>query len=268
MKIIPILLLTFFLGQSFARVDGEATKALDIIDRPDRYDLLFNNELDNLLAPFTHQSSVFLLSGGYLTYLIFQDDFQERKIRNYERQLYKRNGEKKWVKLGDLLGWGALPLGFLGIQALRYNFTDGLTKKDKKLISQDTEYVIKSVVYTALMTFTIKTLTNQPRPKDNAKKDSFPSGHASSSFAFSTAIWLSQGYKWGIPATLLASWISFSRIKDGSHYYHDSMFGAALGVSYAIGIYNNHYRRNLPYSFSVVPTPTLDGAAGTLTYQF
>lgn len=270
LRFIILILGVLSFTNTLARVDGEATKALDIIDKPDRYDLFFNNEWDNALAPFTYQSSVFLLSGGYLTYLVFKDDFEEKRQRNYEKQ-YKKGGEKNWVKIGDTLGWGALPVAFLGIQALRTTFMENQTLEDKKAIEevwQDAEYVTKSVVYTALMTFTMKTLISQGRPKDRLKQDSFPSGHASSSFAFSTAIWLTQGYKWGIFSTLVASWISYSRIEDGSHYYHDSIFGAALGISYALGIYNNHYRRNLPFSFAVAPTSNMDGAYGRFTYNF
>lgn len=183
---------------------------------------------------------------------------------------YKKGGEKKWVKTGDLLGWGALPITYFAIQGLKNAFTED-TKENQKIIQSrwnETEYVTKSVIYTALATFTMKMLISQGRPKDKLKRDSFPSGHASSSFAFSTAIWLAHGYKWGLLSTALASWISFSRIEDGSHYYHDSLFGAALGFSYAWGIYNNHFRRNLPFSFAVAPVSDGRGAQLTALYTF
>ena len=270
MKMILISLLCVLTFNIYARVDGEATKPLDVIEEPTRYDLFFNNEWDNILAPFTYQSSAFLLGGGYLTYVVFKDDFEERRLKNLNRQ-YERGGKKGWVKLGDTLGWGALPVAFLGIQYFRELALDESSsqyKKESEKIWQDAEYVTKSVVYTALMTFTMKSLISQPRPKDRLKRDSFPSGHASSSFAFSTAIWLSQGYKWGLFSTAIASWITLSRIEDGSHYYHDSLFGAALGISYAVGIYNNHYRRNLPFSFAVAPTADGEGAYGMLSYRY
>ncbi len=266
-KLIICCLIVLSSYNVLGKVDGESTKPLDVIDRPTRYDLFFNNELDNVLAPFTSQSSSFLIGGGLLTYIVFRDNFDERSQKNYLEK-FEKGGEKTWVKLGDTVGWGVLPAAFLGIQAIRSAFTpDNLTKENKK-IWEDAEYVTKTVAYTGLMTLTMKTLISQSRPKDSLKKDSFPSGHASSAFAFSTAIWLSQGYEWGIFSSLLASWISFSRIEDGSHYYHDSLFGAALGISYAIGIYNNHYRRNLPFSFAVAPTTDGEGAYGRLTYRY
>ena len=79
---------------------------------------------------------------------------------------------------------------------------------------------------------------------------------------------MAHGPYWGAFATAIAGWISFSRIDDGSHYYHDSVFGAALGVSYAWGIYNNHYRRNLPFKFALAPSNDLKGLAATYSLKF
>ncbi|MCL1983393.1 MAG: phosphatase PAP2 family protein [Clostridiales bacterium] len=60
---------------------------------------------------------------------------------------------------------------------------------------------------------------------------SFPSGHASASFAAATAIALSgMGKRWVVPAFALAALISFSRLYTGMHYPTDVLGGAALGV--------------------------------------
>lgn len=58
---------------------------------------------------------------------------------------------------------------------------------------------------------------------------SFPSGHASSSFAAATVIWLNHR-KTGWPALVLAGLIAFSRMYVGVHYPTDVLAGAAVGV--------------------------------------
>lgn len=58
---------------------------------------------------------------------------------------------------------------------------------------------------------------------------SFPSGHASSSFAAATAIFL-WNKKWGTAALLLALLISFSRMYLYVHFPTDILVGALIGI--------------------------------------
>lgn len=61
---------------------------------------------------------------------------------------------------------------------------------------------------------------------------SFPSGHAGSSFAAATAVFLTNR-KWGTAALALAFLIAFSRIYLSVHYATDLAAGALLGVGCA-----------------------------------
>jgi len=200
-KIVMLLSLALCLQNSHATVhiekapmkDTDPTKILDPVGEPNRYQLFFNNEWDNALAPFTYQSSIILLSGAMATYLVFKDNFEEkRKARLFRR--WKR--KKLWSTVGDTLGWGVLPVAYLSLKALQNYLDDGEDKaaQERRTIRwQNAEYITKSVAYTALATFALKMTVSQGRPKDSLKRDSFPSGHASSSFAFSTAVWLAHG---------------------------------------------------------------------------
>lgn len=66
---------------------------------------------------------------------------------------------------------------------------------------------------------------------------SFPSGHTSSSFAAATAILLNKKWKVGVPAFVLAILIGFSRNYLMVHYPTDVLFGALMGIAYAVIAY-------------------------------
>ena len=66
---------------------------------------------------------------------------------------------------------------------------------------------------------------------------SFPSGHTSSSFAAAAAILINKKWKAGIPALILAVLIGFSRSYLMVHYPTDVLFGALMGVGYALLAY-------------------------------
>lgn len=59
---------------------------------------------------------------------------------------------------------------------------------------------------------------------------SFPSGHATITFAAATVLQQHLGYKAAIPTYAIASYVAASRLHDNVHWGSDVMFGAALGV--------------------------------------
>jgi len=86
----------------------------------------------------------------------------------------------------------------------------------------------------------LKNLIARPRPYDMLPwlqplipplaDFSFPSGHASSSFAAAVALALAgPGKKWAIPAFTLALLICFSRMYVGVHYPSDVLGGLLIG---------------------------------------
>jgi len=75
----------------------------------------------------------------------------------------------------------------------------------------------------------IKVSANRTRP--DGTNLSFPSGHTSVSFASATVLQRELGWKVGIPAYAVASFIGASRIEDKRHFLSDVAFGAAIGIA-------------------------------------
>ena len=78
----------------------------------------------------------------------------------------------------------------------------------------------------------LKVITDRERP-DQAGNTSFPSGHTSNSFLWATVTSQHYGWKVGIPAYALASYVGVSRLKSRRHYLTDILAGAVVG--YIVG---------------------------------
>ena len=90
------------------------------------------------------------------------------------------------------------------------------------------EDLVQAQIVAALMTHGLKLAVDRTRP-DNGRY-SFPSGHASASFANASVLQRRFGWKVGLPAYGLASYVAASRLQENQHYASDVIFGAALGL--------------------------------------
>ena len=90
--------------------------------------------------------------------------------------------------------------------------------------------VLHEVLYSVLVIgFNHTSLGTRP----NGGSHSFPSGHAG--FAFSQAGFLQEryGWKYGAPALVMATAVSYIRVDVGKHHWRDVIAGGALGYSCA-----------------------------------
>ena len=120
--------------------------------------------------------------------------------------------------------------------------------------------LVGAQILTQAMTAGIKLSVGRTRP--DGTQYSFPSGHASVTFATATVVQRHFGWKAGIPAYGLATYVAASRIQDKRHFLSDVTFGAALGIvaGRAVTVGSGDAR------FSIAPAAAPGGAAVSFTW--
>ena len=109
------------------------------------------------------------------------------------------------------------------------------------------------------MTHSIKFAVDRTRP--DLGHHSFPSGHTSSTFATATVLQRQLGWKVGIPAYVVATYVGASRMTENRHFASDVIFGAAIGVVAGRTVTVGHGAARFALSPAIVP----GGAAVTLS---
>lgn len=79
-----------------------------------------------------------------------------------------------------------------------------------------------------LLTEGLKKAFPERRP-DGSDDKSFPSGHASVSFAAAASLQNRYGWKIGLPAQLVAAFVGLGRVEARKHHWYDVVAGAAIG---------------------------------------
>lgn len=130
---------------------------------------------------------------------------------------------------GDILGQlvpNILYAGGMGIAAYYGN----------ELAGERSMGMVKATSYAALTTTLLKYSIRSPRPYNDNIRNSFPSGHTTTAFAFSGYVAKEHGWGWGAPALLMSSFVGFSRINDNRHWLNDVVAGATIGWVYGWGM--------------------------------
>ena len=209
-------------------------------------------------VPFTTDAKYVFWAGAGVTLLLvaFEDSvvdpFQQKQVRN------KTLGHSsKW---GDWMGQlipNALYMGWMGIQGYRGD-PDGYRRAMG---------MFKATAYSTSVATVLKYTVREPRPIDSNWKNSFPSGHTTSAFAFSGYVMAEHEYWIGIPALVLSTFIGYSRINDNMHWLHDVTAGATIGWVYGWGM-SKLQRKNKSSESSAFIAPILDSqTAGLSLYK-
>lgn len=107
--------------------------------------------------------------------------------------------------------------------------------------------LIESTILAEGLTQLIKVAVRRDRPihADGSRNPgySFPSGHATTTFAVATVLQQHLGWKFAVPTYLVASYVAMSRLHDNRHFASDVAFGAADGIiiGRAVTWHGRHY---------------------------
>lgn len=114
------------------------------------------------------------------------------------------------------IGRDLLVASALGIPAVQGDWTGDLQAGGSMLVAGGAAYGLKR-------------LFPEDRP-DHSDRQSFPSGHTSVSFAAAASLENRYGWKAGLPAFAVASFVGFARVEARKHHWYDVVAGAAIGT--------------------------------------
>ena len=90
---------------------------------------------------------------------------------------------------------------------------------------------------------TLKYSVHSIRP--NGETQSFPSGHAAITFLSAEFLRKRYGWEYGLPAYVVATYVSYSRVQAHEHYIRDVVAGAAIGFASSYLITKPFYGWNI-----------------------
>ena len=114
-------------------------------------------------------------------------------------------------------------------------------------------------------TLTLGTKMAVRRGRPDGTEFSFPSGHTSVSFAAATVLQRHFGWKTGVPAYAMASFVAASRIHEKRHFLSDVTFGAAVGIVSGWAVTVGHGKAQM--SVAPIAAPGGGGIGFTWTGQ-
>lgn len=115
---------------------------------------------------------------------------------------------------------------------------------------------------TALLTYGLKERVPELRP-DGSDRRSFPSGHASISFAAAASLQNRYGWRIGVPAQLVAAIVGVSRVEARKHHWYDVAAGAAIGEATGFLL-----TRKRDAAVQIFPWAGSDGAGAVAMLRF
>ena len=100
--------------------------------------------------------------------------------------------------------------------------------RDQPKVSHTGMDLIQALLLSEGLVQGLKFATQRERPDGTPR--AFPSGHASDTFAFATALERHLGWRFAVPAYTLASYVAISRLPANRHWFSDVVFGTTVGI--------------------------------------
>ncbi len=119
--------------------------------------------------------------------------------------------------------------------------------------------VLRSVATSEIVVQSIKLAVRRDRP-DLSGDNSFPSGHASDTFAAAVVFQRHLGMKWAIPTYLIAGYVAVSRLHENRHNLSDVVMGSGIGIASGMAT-----TRHATPGWMIAPMAVRGGVALTMT---
>ena len=177
---------------------------------------LFRSVGNDFKSFSSRQNFVGLAIGGGLSGLVHRAD------RDLTQGLSTSPGVVTALEPGEIIGGPLMQVGgaFATFAIGRWTKSSALTNLGADLF--------RAQVLTQGIVQGVKFAVGRTRPDGTSK--SFPSGHSASAFATGTVVQRHFGWKAGVPAYGLATYVAVSRLSENRHYLSDVILGATLGV--------------------------------------
>lgn len=120
--------------------------------------------------------------------------------------------------------------------------------------------IVRAQIVSQVMVQALKFTIQRDRP-DGSNDKSFPSGHSASAFATATVLQRHYGWKAGLPAYGVASYVALARMAWNRHHASDVVMGAGFGIASARTVTMSVAKAK----FSVGVQPQVGGASVNFT---
>lgn len=202
------------------------------------------HHLGDDLKHIPRRNSLYWLAGGTVGALAIHpvdDDINERLVGS--------DFADAFFKPGKVIGSSPFILS-----AATITYIVGRTKVQPRVKHLGMD-LMESTILAEGITQVIKVIAQRDRPihPDGSSNPgySFPSGHATITFAAATVLQQHLGWKAAVPTYLVATYVAMSRLHDNRHFASDVVFGATDGV--IIGRSVTWHGRNFYAMPTVVP---------------
>ena len=197
--------------------------------------------------PSRHTAAV-LAGGGALALLAhhFDDDVNAH--------LQGSSFAKTFFAPGKFIGQGAT---LVGTSFAVYGIGRATDNRKMSHLGMD---LLRATLEDAAIVYAIKLGVRRDRPTGECC--SFPSGHASVTFAAASVLWRHLGWKAAVPTYTVASYVAASRLHDNRHFLSDVVFGSAVGVAvgHTVTMHTLHGHEN----WAIQPMPIPGGGMGMM----
>lgn len=201
--------------------------------------------VNDLKSPWRKDVRDWVLGGAIATGLLVA--FEKQIVDPTQQELNEDKPLGPFAKIGDY-GGRFYPNAIYSLGMLGAYWATG----DKKY-GQHSWVMFKASAYAISASTLLKYTIHENRPNGD-NNQSFPSGHATSAFAFATTVIARHDFfPYGVSALALATLTAVSRMNDNYHYLHDVVAGATIGTAFGLGV-----GRQISEDVQVVPVYSRD----------